>query len=719
MQYSNLAPLMVVTYTKDYIIEFVRHQTGWTDRNEVSEKRQLQYLSGYLEDKSIDCQTIVAEQEYIDRHFLEDYAEYYARCFPSHPRKCSRLHFFGEKFTEQEFTKGISDENSKKFVSRLQNSYLGFAVIRPIPHTFFAKLCLKPYEKVISKAGGKILQEKITVSLFGVPLTVNTIPFIEQDKVVSACATSALWTALSASKEIAMVNLPSPSAITKSASNALNDGTRTFPTSGMTPPQVSRSLRYFGLEPTITTFDNKTELVALKEKLYAYISGEAPVILGGDVYEEVKGAPLKLLGKHLICVVGYSTRPFTNTSAVKIAAHEIDKFYVHDDRFGPYMKIDALYVEIKVKSKKLRGLKLALGSAPANYIVPDVAIIGLNHKVRIPYEHIFGICQTIRAYLKFALDDAKRIIKKIEKTPVSDINDYKFYAKLLTQATQGTWDITLTTSAQIKFEIRESKNFFSFNSSGHKTALLLKSLPKHVWRCRIATVTKSSRRPFTDILFDATEVPQGRVVIGYITYDGNAQALWTFIEKNVKDRVFQTYETGIDGAKAYIGCVFKFFAESGEEMYLNTLYGHLGVPRRPLKDGETDAKQNITARTDVRTIRRGNPITKTDYLDRDTKYVYVINDAGDLVLGEDIHEGDEYQGHPTLIDGKPGRIAGELFFNAIKSKWQANLKSRTYSAHIDRHSDEALRYVDYLIQNNLQGLDCEIDKIYHMDGKAH
>lgn len=42
----------------------------------------------------IGAKTIIVENDYIDRDFLEDYSGYYARCFHDYQRSCTRLHFF-------------------------------------------------------------------------------------------------------------------------------------------------------------------------------------------------------------------------------------------------------------------------------------------------------------------------------------------------------------------------------------------------------------------------------------------------------------------------------------------------------------------------------------------------------------------------------------------------------------------------------------------------
>ena len=69
--------------------------------------------------------------------------------------------------------------------------YLGFMIIRPIPETFFGKVCLKIQKNYLES---NILTQKYSVSFFGKILEVNSIAYQEQDRILSACATSSLWT---------------------------------------------------------------------------------------------------------------------------------------------------------------------------------------------------------------------------------------------------------------------------------------------------------------------------------------------------------------------------------------------------------------------------------------------------------------------------------------------------------------------------------------------
>ena len=51
------------------------------------------YLDEYF--RGLNVQTVLIEQGYIDKDYLEDYSRYYAKCFQEYSKRCvrSRSHF--------------------------------------------------------------------------------------------------------------------------------------------------------------------------------------------------------------------------------------------------------------------------------------------------------------------------------------------------------------------------------------------------------------------------------------------------------------------------------------------------------------------------------------------------------------------------------------------------------------------------------------------------
>lgn len=85
------------------------------------------------------------------------------------------------------------------------------------------------------------------MNLFGIKLHVESIAFQEQDKVVAACATTAIWTALHALPGSDVKHVPSCSEITINALNFVEGSNNGFPNKELTNKQIQRSLDVEGL----------------------------------------------------------------------------------------------------------------------------------------------------------------------------------------------------------------------------------------------------------------------------------------------------------------------------------------------------------------------------------------------------------------------------------------------------------------------------------------
>ena len=707
MPASNLSPLAVVPYGKDYLIEVIRHRTGWDQRSEVFEKPQLTYLCNYLEEKEhINAQTIVVENDYIDRNYLEDYSAYYARCFPPHLRKSSRVHFFSDTFNQSEFISALESDDTS-FFKRISKEYIGYIVIRPVPHTFISKLCLKPYPELTAEKGYTLIAKKERVSLFGITLKVKTVAFMEQDKVVSACATSSLWMFFNSSEQDFNGHAPSPSTITKSATGLSHGGTRTFPNTGLSSEQISRSLQHFGFEPSIIELPRDPQ--RLQEIIYSYVSNNIPVLLAGDVYQTLEDGNTSCLGRHLICALGFKVKQsnYRKSDEMQLASNHIDRIYVHEDRYGPYLRVDIKQIAFDCEGKRFGHNLSIYHSKKTDYFVPHMAIIGTYHKIRLPYDVIKEKCESFHYYLSTAKAAYDAGLEQVEQAPEAQ-KHFRDLSSNLGYFLNSIFDITLVTNTALKEELRKSKTFGTFNGSKSKSSFLLHNMPKYIWRCRIVGYKegKSEKSIISDILFDATEIAQGQIIFGYISYTKMSEAIWDYVEHAICQNSWDMFEVD-DDIKQGISAFFKFFSQSKNKAYLNSLYGPLGLPRRPLKIGETDYRNNITLRSTER-IRAGN-IDFIDKLNKEKPYIWVINEYGDLIYGEDVFIGTDFQGHPTLVDGGPARLGGELKFSKEQDCWTANLFSRTYSSHLPLGSRERLAYLKSVLEVNLRGGNVNID----------
>ena len=371
-----------------------------SDIKTVSTKHQLHYLDAYLCDNGVH--SVLCEHEYVEKFYLSDYAEYFVRCFADYGRKASRVHFFDCRVDEGSFEAFLNGEldDPDGAIETLQRHYLGFMVIRPIPETFIAITCLRPYKCLLQKGGDKaVIVRDNLVNLFGIPLSVQSLPFQEQDKVVAKCSTAAIWSFLNA-PIFQIEKIPSPSQITKRASEGNEHPNRTFPSGGLSHRMLTSVLAEKGLDPISVNihktfrdarhhFDLDSSIARdasgsgdsevrlsegelhgkclisafnfLKEFVYAYVSCGFPSILslgtyaqGGDEENITSPGEYACVGQHAVTVAGFNFEEVFaeepsdelrecreaecagKSETLKLRSHRICEIYVHDDQLGPY-----------------------------------------------------------------------------------------------------------------------------------------------------------------------------------------------------------------------------------------------------------------------------------------------------------------------------------------------------------------------------------------------
>jgi hypothetical protein len=506
-----MEPFEVVPYEIEQLTNVLIKKTK-ADENTVNKKLHTVYFKDYF--KALNAKTLLIEHSYIDHDFLEDYSGYYVRCFTRYPRKCTRLHFFDIHFQENDFISLLQGNNSILAEEKLRKAYLGFIVIKPLPRTIFGRTCLKTYDSDHDRRNFPNIRS-YEVNLFGIELCVNSLAFQEQDDVVSACATSALWTIFHGSGVFFQHKIPSPVEITKIACEKDPLGTRYFPNSGLTDSQMANAIRSVGLEPYIV---NASEERILKSTLYAYLK-IVPLAMAIDLVDisNVSNPHDRgdCMGRHAVAVTGFSLGldkpvPFKETGFC-LRASRIDKIYVHDDQVGPFARMvsDNLTVSYDKNGEKndslsfstsWRGKDGRIGSVRG---VPIFILLPLYHKIRITFIQVLDIIIHFDGFLE--------ALKKAN------------FFKLIDERIE--WDIYLTTNNKLKTEI--------FNgilplSSELRREVLLDNKPRFLWRATAFCKEKHK----LDILFDATDIEQGLFINGVIGYD---KQLFDFLHKSSKE----------------------------------------------------------------------------------------------------------------------------------------------------------------------------------------
>lgn len=470
---------------------------------------QAFYLVGYLD--HLGAKRIVVENDYVDRDYLADYASYYVSCFQDFGPRCKRIHFFRNEFDETQFREWIEqpDEANDK---ALREGYLGFVVARPLPEAVVGRTVLQTYD--VAPNQREYARRRYKVSLFGPNLHVDSLAYQQQDTVVSACATVALWTAFHKTSEIFEHPLLRPAEIT-SAANRVQGGGRAMPSSGLRTEQVYTAIRRVGLEPVAEQVNSQTLLMSL---IYGYLEYGLPVILLG----RIEGAGY---AGHAITVSGYSltTNPPAITEAklynVDSKGRYIEKLYIHDDNIGPFARSFpvalpptwATYVAVTGQASPAFALQATDPAGnPQSTFVPEIAVVPIYGKVRITYSE----AHTWAARLQSTLDAAG--------VRVADL----------------VWSIHLTTTQRYKTDLRAR-----YAALADARAIMTEGQPRFIWR---GVARRPDGSEVVEILVDGTGVYRSCPVFRVLWHDAATKAIFDagirrFSKQVIADAHTQTF----------------------------------------------------------------------------------------------------------------------------------------------------------------------------------
>ncbi len=310
--------------------------------------RQLQFIQRHLANAEPRCLSVVVERYYIDRDFMDDYSVFYSSNFYPYPNWCQRIHFFSLDKNQvrkriRELTRiGAATELSDnlEFKQACQKfsreAYMGFSVIKPLQGSPVGRTVIRHYDEDT----GKGLLRKFnctryyTVHLLGIELNICGLVFQQQDVGVSACATTALWSSLSKTKDFEDISTPTPAQITRLASQYLLSSGRPMPSEGLTLEQMCQAVQSVQASSNVLKVETLTEGRGYLHS--AISSGFAPVLL----LEKVSSKP----SWHAVAVAGMKVRsvhiPSMISDKIDDEAGDLMSLYINDDRTSPYFRVD-------------------------------------------------------------------------------------------------------------------------------------------------------------------------------------------------------------------------------------------------------------------------------------------------------------------------------------------------------------------------------------------
>ncbi len=650
---------LVSRFAKGELSNLVKECFG-TDFPDIFRKSQVDYIYRYLHD--LNAMSVLLEPEYVDKDYLEDFKHYYVKCFGNNGFKSARLHFFSQELDHQKMTEYLA-QGDLDGIQALQDSYLGFVVIKPLTKTFIGKTCLKTYPSVNQPDGRKrCLTRDYSVDLFGIPLKVMSVAFQEQDKVVSACATTAIWSSLHAMHWKNVREIPACSEITTNALNHINGSSNSFPNRDLSNKQILRALDFEKLKhhtADISGYSAEYFFTMVK----TYIDSKIPLILGADVYVKC-GEELNRLDGHAITIVGYKA----------IAESKHRAVYVHDDRLGPFAR--AAFVELneeQVEGDVKWGLELqekddsGEWKNPHEVLVLNSLIIPAPHKVHLPSSFASKTCD----YILSGYDDMLNNIAAIHGE--SAVNERR--SKL-------TFDVALSEISDIRQQLFNQKYYTGQDSDflqKEKVKFLTGSYARYQW---VASF-KFDTEPIFKVLFDATDIPQGNAVSALFVQNKELTDLVLESHKQIlyKDGTLPDVDTN-----SFYGSFLKYLKPGPDSLgsFLDKTFGELRAPKY-IKEAEMDGGNILNSNVD-KYYTSVEETLETKYpdiiIDEPKSFlIWTISSEGVLLIGRE----ESGKGHPTLTGFKPSRIAGEL--KRTTDGWVINSKSGRYSTDYSNTHD--------------------------------
>jgi hypothetical protein len=239
-------------------------------------------------------------------------------------------------------------------------------------------------------------------------LLLEGLPFQQQDQGVAACATTAVWSALTKVIRTDGGRAPTPFSVTVAATDHRVQA-RAFPAlAGLDLDQMATAIHGFGYQPHV--FQQADESDSFFLALKTYLRSGIPVVvrarvMDGDLHaltlvgfrERSKGSDE---GRDL--EIGEGERP-------KLRSRGVERWYAHDDRLGPYARVGF----VSDGGERPTQLKLLPSETGFEHLeIPMVfseAIVPLYPKLRLTAEELVGFGVDLSPTVRFLARDDRSL----------------------------------------------------------------------------------------------------------------------------------------------------------------------------------------------------------------------------------------------------------------------------------------------------------------------
>ncbi len=302
------------------------------------------------------ARTAVVEHGYFDIDSRSEYAITIQRQYRFAPPANDRVHYFDRRISLAQFTRALTD---RRYAREIRGSYLGYMILRSDndQHMVGRALLSPPRHRDRVLDPPRFAQRVRTlarehVTLAGIRLAVDGVPFMEQEGAITTCASAAAWMA----HYTAVLRGLTPRVPVAELHGSPNEKDRSrgrrYPSPGLTDEQLDQALWRGGLPPEVipnrllfearpVAWHDREEIHSNPEIHEWHLENFCAVIAR---YLN-SGLPVLLtLGNHVILVCGYLRASQMYSESPSQDAGQIRALIVHDDSEGPYRVIDTAWI---------------------------------------------------------------------------------------------------------------------------------------------------------------------------------------------------------------------------------------------------------------------------------------------------------------------------------------------------------------------------------------
>lgn len=320
------------------------------------------------------ARSVVVETRYLDVDYRSEYSSFFSKTFADIADSTHRLHFFARSVRAADIT---------TLSAAVRASYLGYVIIRPSPLGRVGRTMLRPPPEL--KAVQTVVEESI--DFFGQRLTIEAVPFAQQDTQFGRCAHVAAWICHYAAFRRGDVERRPMADFGLMADPSVAEG-RPIPSQGLTGLQLSNLMREFDLPPILYRMGT-IQSSGLEPPVPEHEPGDDP----GTWDTRAVAVLCRFLNS------GYPVLVGTHDHAFVIVGYERSRrdgeawitFVRHDDQRGPYLRVENIRDDVDPDTGDRHApWQLLLAPVPPKlWLLPEAAE-RIGRALLLRYEELEG-----------------------------------------------------------------------------------------------------------------------------------------------------------------------------------------------------------------------------------------------------------------------------------------------------------------------------------------